>query len=91
MNDPEEKTESKDLEGKIVFSSGRTGDFDIWSLDLGSKELLQLTTGSDWNDMPRWSPDGLRVAFISNRSGVQELWLMNESVHTTTSRERLPL
>ena len=62
--------------GTIVFSSGRAGDYDIWTLDLPSLALRQLTRGDSLNDQPSWSPDGQLIAFISNRSGVPEIWLM---------------
>jgi len=67
-----------DLKGKIVFSSGKAGDYDIWSLDLAAKEIKQLTSGPYFNDCPRWSPDGKKVIFISNRTGTPEIWLMDE-------------
>lgn len=62
--------------GTLVFASGKQTDFDIWTLNIESKELHQLTTGSAWNDAPRWSPDGSKIVFVSNRSGVPELWTM---------------
>jgi len=46
------------MEGKVVFASGKAGDYDIWSLDLATRELGQLTDGAYWNDCPKWSPDG---------------------------------
>jgi TolB protein len=67
-----------DLKGKIVFSSGKAGDYDIWRLDLSTKDLKQLTSGSYMNDSPKWSPDGKRIIFVSNRSGTPEIWMMNE-------------
>lgn len=69
------------LQGKIVFSSGRAGDFDIWTVELGSGQCQQLTQGDFMNDMPRWSPDGQSVVYVSNRSGAPELWLMDENGH----------
>ncbi len=67
------------LKGKIVFSSGKDGDYDIWRLDLPSGTLTQLTaTAGLWNDSPRWSPDGTQVLFTSNRTGVPEVWVMDE-------------
>ena len=54
------------LTGKVVFSSGKHGDFDIFTLDLATDELRQLTTGGFKNDCPKWSPDGSKVVFVSN-------------------------
>ena len=66
------------LQGTIAFASGRSGDFDIWRLDLPTQDLIQLTSGSSSNDYPRWSPDGTQIAFTSDRSGAPEIWLMDE-------------
>jgi len=67
-----------ELKGTVVFSSGKAGDFDIWTIELESGQLKQLTHGQYWNDSPRWSPDGKQITFISNRTGVPEVWLMDE-------------
>ena len=29
------------------------------------------------NERPRWSPDSKRIAFISNRGGSSQIWIMN--------------
>lgn len=41
-----------------------------------SGERVQWTYGSETNNMPRFSPDGKFVAFQSNRSGTQQIWLL---------------
>jgi Tol biopolymer transport system component len=65
------------LKGKVVFSSGRAVDFDIWSLDLETGKLSQLTRGVHLNDHPRWSPDGALIAFTRvEEDGISSLWLM---------------
>ncbi|MEP6491185.1 MAG: S9 family peptidase [bacterium] len=52
-----------------------TGWFDdrrshIWVVDVGSGQAKQITTGDAWNDTdPQWSPDGGKIAFVSDRSG----------------------
>ncbi|VFM95161.1 MAG: WD40-like Beta Propeller Repeat [Candidatus Kentron sp. G] len=47
----------------------------IWTLDLvrGAAAQLLLSNASDIH--PRWSPDGKRIAFSSNRSGRYEIWM----------------
>ena len=67
-----------ELKGKVVFASGATADYDIWTLDLATQEIKQLTFGSYWNDCPKWSPDGKKIIFVSNRAGTPEIWLMNQ-------------
>jgi len=68
-----------ELSGTLVFSSGKQGDYDIFSLDLAKRSVWQLTEGGEcWNDFPRWSPDGSKILFLSNRLGTQDIWIMNQ-------------
>jgi hypothetical protein len=66
----------------IVFSSDRTpfgadgskNLFVLDVLDMDSREISYLTYGP-WKDQhPRWSHDGTRVAFSSDRSGLYEIY-----------------
>jgi dipeptidyl aminopeptidase/acylaminoacyl peptidase len=45
--------------------------YDIWVCDLQSGEAANLTPETDYTIQPKvnWSPDGSRLAFISNQSG----------------------
>lgn len=65
------------LSGKIVFSSGIQLDSDIWSLNLDTGHLAQLTRGENINTYPRWSPNGKWIAYISIQDDlVPSLWIM---------------
>jgi Tol biopolymer transport system component len=54
---------------RIVFSSSRTGHFEIWVSDLDGSNLTQLTSLKGWAGSPRWSTDGRNIAFDSNARG----------------------
>jgi len=52
---------------KIVFSSGRTGDGDIYTTNPDGTGLARLTTASKIDEQPALSPDGTKIAFASRR------------------------
>lgn len=53
----------------IVFSSTRSGDYEIYTLDLRDNQLRQLTDVAGRDAHPSFSPDGTRIAFQSPRGG----------------------
>ena len=59
----------------IRYKFNDTGWFDdkrrhLWVVAVAGGEAKQITDGQDWNDTdPQWSPDGTRIAFVSDRSG----------------------
>jgi Tol biopolymer transport system component/DNA-binding winged helix-turn-helix (wHTH) protein len=62
---------------RIVFSSNRTGHFEIWVSDRDGSNLTQVTSLRGWAGSPRWSPDGHRIAFDSNHRGNGEIFVID--------------
>lgn len=56
---------------KIVFTTDRTGRFELYMLAVGGLGLTQLTrsSGTCVNDNPAWLPDGSGIVYESNCQG----------------------
>jgi Tol biopolymer transport system component len=61
---------------KLVYSSylGRQWQ-QLWAMPPRGGDAFPLTYGDFDRTTPRWSPDGTRIAFISNETGDTSLWL----------------
>ena len=63
---------------KIVFGSVRNGDdHDIYVMDLDGSNQTRLTSHPAYDDQPKWSPDGNKIVFMSDRSGNFDVYSMN--------------
>lgn len=63
---------------RIIYSSylGRQWH-QLWVMTAEGKNPFPLTYGEFDNTCGRWSPDGKKVAFISNRDGNTSLWIQD--------------
>lgn len=52
---------------KIVFSSARTGNPMIYTVDTATKVATQLTFAGKYNATPAWSPKGDKILFAAQR------------------------
>ena len=62
-------------ERRIVFGRSESSNSDIWVLDMLRGVTSRLTSDPATDNLPIWSPDGLRVLFPSRRSGAFDLYI----------------
>lgn len=64
-----------------VAPDGRTIAFtllgDIYTMPIGGGTPTRISEGLSWDVQPRFSPDGKRIAFTSDRGGGDNIWVMN--------------
>jgi Tol biopolymer transport system component len=64
-------------DGKRVAFMQQQGDFQLWTIDVRTKNMKQITSAGSENEDPTWSPDSRHLAFTSNRGGSKEIWVMD--------------
>jgi Tol biopolymer transport system component len=62
---------------KIVFASGRDGNWEIYVMNADGSNQTRLTNHPDVDMQPAWSYDGKQIAFVSTRDGNQEIYVIN--------------
>lgn len=61
---------------KIVFTSTRDGNSEIYIMNPDGSEQVNLTQHGAPDYDPVWSPTGEEILFVSNRDGVGDLYMM---------------
>src|SRR5690606_12298931 len=52
---------------------------DIYTMPIEGGRATLVLGGHAFETMPRWSPDGSRIAFTSDRDGIENIWTMDRS------------
>ena len=73
---------------RIAFVSDRTGkafdmghNTDVWTIDAGGGALTKISDHASGDTSPRWSPDGLAIAFLGSvpKKSHPKIWLAPSS------------
>jgi dipeptidyl aminopeptidase/acylaminoacyl peptidase len=65
----------------------------LWIVDVDGSRVRELTSGARNDSSPVWSPDGKRIAFLSDRDGTNQLhvmWLDTREIAQLTHLEQAP-
>ncbi len=61
---------------KLIFTGQRNDQWNIWEIDVETKEERALTETETLDDGSEYSPDGKYIYFNSNRTGTMQIWRM---------------
>lgn len=62
---------------QLAYYSGRSGNDDIWVVNMDGTNELQVTEDSASDRRPAWSPDGTKLVYDSDRAGSRDIWISN--------------
>ncbi len=61
----------------VIDKDKNTRNSDVWLVSISGGEPKQLTASEKSDDRPRWSPDGRKIAFVSDRDGESQIWVID--------------
>ena len=73
----------------LVFTSGRTGNGDLYLLDLDSGKLKRLTSSDETDLFPRWSPDSNDIVYTTGGKHSHDVHIIRDAVSPTHTDEVL--
>ena len=57
---------------------------DLYTLPIAGGKATRITSGMAYDVQPRFSPDGKKVVFVSDRSGGDNVWILSLDMKDTT-------
>ena len=78
VSDPQVSPDGKTVAFTVqsVDLAANTKPTSIYIVPLAGGTPTKISSGGTLNERPRWSPDSKSIAFVSDRGGSSQLWLM---------------
>jgi dipeptidyl aminopeptidase/acylaminoacyl peptidase len=79
VSDPKLSPNGKEAVYVLTEMDQEKNDYisNLYLIDIDTGKSIQWTFGKNRNSSPRWSPDGEKVVFVSNRSDHSQLFLIS--------------
>ncbi|MBE0643263.1 MAG: PD40 domain-containing protein, partial [Bacteroidetes bacterium] len=79
VSDPQVAPNGESVLYVVTYYSIETNksNSDIWKIGITGENAVRLTDAPGSDSRPRWSPDGMSIAFISSRDNGPQIWTMN--------------
>ncbi len=74
---------------KVVFTSGRTGNGDLYMLHLSSGVLKRLTNSEDTDFFPQWSPDSRDIVYTTGGKQAHDIYIIRDAGGESERQEAL--
>ena len=83
VRDPQRSPDGKWVAYTVARAIRETdkNDTDVWMVSWDGQQQIQITSTPEGESSPRWSPDGIYLAFLSSRQGAKkaQVWLLNRA------------
>ncbi|MEA2554527.1 MAG: hypothetical protein QOJ65_2703, partial [Fimbriimonadaceae bacterium] len=76
---------STSFAGKIAFATSREGPIRVYTMNLDGTNQVSIPSVPGANDYaPKWSLDGTKISYVSNRTGSPQIFVTDLTTLTTT-------
>lgn len=83
VTDPQLSSNGKDVVYTQTHMDREKNEYvsNLYYVNVEEKQPVQWTFGNHRTNSPRWSPDGNKLAFVSNRDGKPQIYVLPKNLN----------